>query len=158
MSEETTTETTTVRLAAAADLEAIMRLHEADALGGTGDAWSAETEPTYRAAFARLSETPGHALYVAEQGGAVVGTFILSLLPGLTGHGALRAELRSVQVAPSQRSQGIGRRMVAEAERLAREAGAAVLELTSNLRRVDAHRFYEREGFSRSHAGFKKRL
>ena len=48
--------------------------------------------------------------------------------------------------------------MVAEAERLAREAGAAVLELTSNLRRVDAHRFYEREGFARSHAGFKKRL
>lgn len=147
-----------VRLAQAKDLEAIIRLYEADGLGGYGDAWSPATEPTYRAAFARLSQTPGHALYVAEREGVIVGTFILSLLPGLTRQGELHAELRSVQVAPTQRSQGVGRLMVAEAERLAREAGAAVLELTSNLRRVDAHRFYEREGFARSHAGFKKRL
>ena len=40
----------------------------------------------------------------------------------------------------------------------ARRAGAAAMELTSNKKRLDAHRFYERLGFSRSHDGFKKIL
>jgi hypothetical protein len=48
--------------------------------------------------------------------------------------------------------------MVAFAEERARGMGAASLELTSNKRRVDAHRFYERLGYARSHEGFKKRL
>jgi hypothetical protein len=48
--------------------------------------------------------------------------------------------------------------MVAEAERLARAAGASLQELTSNLKRVDVHRFDERRGYARSHAGFKTLL
>jgi hypothetical protein len=30
-----------------------------------------------------------------------------------------------------------------------------MVQLTSNKKRTDAHRFYERLGFSRSHEGFK---
>ena len=37
----------------------------------------------------------------------------------------------------------------------ARARGAALVQLTSDLRREDAHRFYERLGFTASHAGFK---
>ena len=48
--------------------------------------------------------------------------------------------------------------MVAFAEERARALGAATLELTSNKRRTDAHRFYERLGYARSHEGFKKVL
>lgn len=151
-------EAVTVRPARAEDLEAVVALHAADAVGAHGDAWTAESAPRYRAAFADLEAHPDHALFVAEHDGRVVGTFLLSFLPGLTGRGLLHAQLRAVQVRSDLRSLGIGARMVAFAEREARARGAGVIELTSNLARTDAHRFYEREGYVRSHAGFKKPL
>lgn len=147
-----------IRLATAEDLPAVVGLHAADAAGAHGDAWTPDAAPDYRAAFAAIAAHPDHALYVAEHGGAVVGTFLLSVLPGLTGRGLLHAQLRAVQVRADLRSLGIGARMVAFAEREARARGAGVMELMSNLARVDAHRFYAREGYARSHAGFKKRL
>jgi GNAT superfamily N-acetyltransferase len=63
-----------------------------------------------------------------------------------------------VKVSAALRSQGIGARMMAFAEEAARAGGARTMELTSNKRRGDAHRFYERLGFSKSHEGFKKSL
>ena len=42
--------------------------------------------------------------------------------------------------------------------RLARETGMRLVQLTSNAVRTDAHRFYERLGFSPSHIGFKMKL
>lgn len=147
-----------LRPALVEDLPAVIALHEADAVGGHGDAWTDETRADYQAAFARLQSMPGHTLYVAEAGGHMVGTFLLSILPGITEQGMTLAVVRSVQVAASERSRGIGSRMMELAEDLAREAGAGRIELSSNLRRVDAHRFYERIGYVRSHAGFKKKL
>ena len=147
-----------LRPALVEDLAAVIALHEADAMGGHADAWTDETRADYQAAFARLQSMPGHTLYVAESGGQLVGTFLLSILPGITERGMTLAVVRSVQVAASERSRGIGARMMDLAEDLAREAGAGRIELSSNLKRLDAHRFYERIGYVRSHAGFKKKL
>jgi hypothetical protein len=47
---------------------------------------------------------------------------------------------------------------MARAEIEARRRGAHLIELTSNKVRGNAHRFYERLGFARSHEGFKKKL
>ena len=151
-------DTVVIRRAVESDLPAIIGLHAADGIGGHGDAWREDTASRYREAFAALAGHPDHRVYVAEQGSRVVGTFILSRLLGLTGQGQTHAELRSVQVDHSLRSQGIGAQMVAFAEQEARLWGAANLQLTSNLKRFDAHRFYEKLGFAKSHAGFKKGL
>ena len=148
----------TIRLAHRDDLPAIVGLHTADGLGGHGDVWHVETQPFYEAAFTEIAAHPDHHLYVAEAEGAIVGTFMLSRLPGLTGRGRPHVELRSVQVDQRKRSMGIGALMVAYAEQEAQRMGAVALELTSNLKRVDAHRFYERLGFAKSHAGFKKKF
>jgi GNAT superfamily N-acetyltransferase len=40
----------------------------------------------------------------------------------------------------------------------ARERGCAIVQLTSNKERLDAHRFYGRLGFKATHEGFKLRL
>ena len=147
-----------IREAQAEDLEAIIRLHEEDSLGSHGDAWLPETKPAYEAAFVAIAASPDNTLYVAENEGRVVGTFQLTLIPNLTGRGATRVKVESVKVSAALRSQGIGARMMAFAEEAARAGGARTMELTSNKRRTDAHRFYERLGFSKSHEGFKKSL
>ncbi|HZH10480.1 MAG TPA: GNAT family N-acetyltransferase [Microvirga sp.] len=140
------------------DLEAIIRLHEEDELGSHGDVWSPETRPAYEAAFDTIVRSPENLLFVAVDGDEVVGTFQLTFIPNLTGRGALRVKVESVKVKAARRSSGIGGRMMAHAEEVARTRGAAAMELTSNKTRKDAHRFYERLGFSRSHEGFKKKL
>jgi GNAT superfamily N-acetyltransferase len=147
-----------VREARLEDLEAIVRLHEEDSLGAHGDAWSAQTKPAYEAAFAAIRSSPDNHLFVAVDGSVVVGTFQLTFIPNLTGRGALRVKVESVKVSAALRSQGIGARMMEQAEELARQRGARLLELTSNAKRLDAHRFYERIGYEQSHKGFKKAL
>ena len=146
-----------IREATDDDLEAVVGLHATDDVG-YGDGWNTASEPAYRAAFAAIAASSETRLYVATEGARVVGSFILTFMPGLTGLGMRHAVLRSVQVAQGRRSRGIGAAMVAEAERLALVGGAGMLELTSNLRREAAHRFYRRLGYAQSHAGFKKML
>jgi GNAT superfamily N-acetyltransferase len=146
------------REAGEADLEAVVGLHALDLIGAHGDAWTPEHRPAYERAFATIASHPDHTLFVGEIEGRVVATFLLSLLPGLTSHGATHAELRSVQVHPDMRSRGLGAALVAFAETEARRRGASKMTLVSSLRRVDAHRFYQRLGFARSHAGFSKSL
>lgn len=147
-----------IREALPDDLEAVIRLHEEDALGGHGDAWTAENQPAYEAAFEAIRRSPDNRLFVALDGDEIVGTFQLTFIPNLTGRGALRVKVESVKVKAARRSGGIGARMIAFMEDHARANGAAMLELTSNKTRKDAHRFYERLGFARSHEGFKKKL
>lgn len=111
--------------------------------------------PAYRDAFAQIEASPHNALFVAEQAGAVIGTFQVTLIPGLVARGRLRAKFESVHVAPERRGRGIGAIMIAHALAFAREKGAGMAELTSNKSRTDAHRFYVRLGFEQSHEGFK---
>jgi GNAT superfamily N-acetyltransferase len=148
----------TIREAEPRDLEAIVRLHAADALGGHGDAWSEETRPAYEAALAAIGESPDSALFVAFDAEEVVGVFQVVLLHSIAGRGRPRAKVEGVQVRADQRSRGVGALMMARAEQWARERGATFVELGSNKKRTDAHRFYERLGYARSHEGFKKIL
>jgi GNAT superfamily N-acetyltransferase len=144
-----------VRSAEAADLESIIRVYMGDADIGHGDSWTPERVPAYQRAFARIMESPDNLLFVATLDGAVIGTFQVTILPGLVGGGRLRAKFESVHVLPDHRGHGIGAKMIAHAIEVAKSRGAAIVELSSNKKRLAAHRFYERLGFARSHEGFK---
>ncbi len=95
---------------------------------------------------------------VAELDGVVVGTFQFHLLPSLANRALPTAEVEGVHVAEARRSHGIGEAMMAWAVEEARRLGCKRLQLTSNKVRVDAHRFYERLGFVKSHEGMKLAL
>ena len=59
---------------------------------------------------------------------------------------------------PGGRSKGVGKALIAELERRARESGCSILDLDSGVHRFDAHRFYHREGLTISAHHFTKRL
>jgi len=66
--------------------------------------------------------------------------------------------ITSLVVDAAARGQGIGRALVAAAEAELTRAGCGLLEVTSNLRRVDAHAFYEHLGYERTSYRFFKNL
>jgi GNAT superfamily N-acetyltransferase len=57
-----------------------------------------------------------------------------------------RVWIEDLAVHPAQRSLGIGKQLLEEARRWAKDRGATHLELDSAQARTDAHRFYMREG------------
>jgi GNAT superfamily N-acetyltransferase len=151
----------TFRDATIGDIATIVELSHA------GDARGPNTPPLdpaslddlrYRAAFAEISADSNHRLVVAERGGAVVGTIQISFIPGMPNFGMRRGMLENVHIRADQRGTGLGSQMVQWAIERCREAGCGVVQLTSNKVRVDAHRFYERLGFAKTHEGFKLKL
>ena len=152
-------ETVILRPARRADVPALIELIAADQLGATRDGVRDQADlDAYEAAFEAISEDPAHLLLVAEKAGAVVGTMQLSFLPGLARRGALRAQIEAVRVSASARGSGLGAAMMTWAIGESRRRGCALVQLTSDKSRTDAHRFYQRLGFVASHEGMKLSL
>jgi ribosomal protein S18 acetylase RimI-like enzyme len=82
---------------------------------------------------------------VARSGGTVTGTLTLVMFPLPTG---LRAWIEDVVVDEAARGQGTGEALTHEALRIARDAGARTVDLTSRPAREAAGRLYERLGFT----------
>ena len=147
-----------VRPAERRDIAAIAALFADDALGGHGDTTDESARPYYEAAFGRIAASPNDTLYVAEWKGQVAGTFQTTLITTMSGRGASSLTVSAVQTRADLRGRRIGEQMMRFAIEEARARGARLVQLMSNGKRVDAHRFYERLGFARSHAGFKMKL
>ena len=146
----------TLRTAVSDDVQAIVELIAADQLGTTRDGVrDAADLAAYEAGFSAIDADPAHILVVAESGGDIVGTMQLSFLPGMARRGALRAQIEAVRVAKSMRGGGLGASMITWAIDEARRRGCALVQLTTDKSRADAHRFYERLGFVASHEGMK---
>jgi GNAT superfamily N-acetyltransferase len=76
----------------------------------------------------------------------------------LSSQGVSRGLLEDVRVDASRRSRGVGEQLVRWAIEEARAKGCRLVELLTHHTRVDAQRFYERLGFSRSHVGMTIRF
>jgi GNAT superfamily N-acetyltransferase len=147
-----------IRKAERGDLPAIIALFANDPIGGHGDTTDPEAFDDYLAAFEKIEASAHQALYIACLGGEVVGTFQTTISISLPGRGSSSLIIESVQTREDMRGIGIGSHMVRHAIAKAREKGATKIRLTSNAARIDAHRFYERLGFERSHFGFKMQV
>jgi GNAT superfamily N-acetyltransferase len=148
--------TVTLRRAVPGDLPEIVALLAADQLGVTREV--ADDLAPYLSAFEAITADPAHLLVVAVDAGRVIGTMQLSFIPGLARRGAWRAQIEAVRVHEDVRSRGVGARMIGWAIDESRRRGCALVQLTTDKRRTDAHRFYERLGFVASHEGMKLAL
>ena len=140
------------------DLSTIVRMLADDPLGQKRHRVEDPLPKDYYAAFDAIAASPSNALYVAEVDGEIVGTLQLTFIPGLDYLGAERMMIEAVRVARHRRNAGLGKAILTEAIAIARRRGCQRVELTSSASRKDAHRFYERLGFTASHVGMKLML
>lgn len=150
-----------VRSAVDSDLDALMALLSDDPISAArGDVAAPEDRPQYAAALRSITDDPANALLVAEdEHGQLVGTLQLTRIPGLARRGSTRLLVEAVRVSSALRSGGIGSALMRWVTDVAApELGTPLVQLTSDAARTDAHRFYERLGFTGSHVGFKYRV
>ena len=112
-----------------------------------------------RVRFKHIEETPDHYTLVAEYDGKVVGMigFHTGVLYNSDG---IYARILAFVVDSNYRNKGIGRRLLSEAERQAKNLGADGIGLNSGNRaeRENAHQFYKKMGYRAKSTGFVKHL
>jgi ribosomal protein S18 acetylase RimI-like enzyme len=105
---------------------------------------SSSAPPADRAVLDRVAGSAATTLLIARSDGKIAGTLSLVMFPIPTG---VRAWIEDVIVDEAARGQGIGQVLTAEALRIAEDAGARTVDLTSRPSREAAGRLYERAGF-----------
>ncbi|MET8268858.1 N-acetyltransferase family protein [Streptomyces sp. NPDC005134] len=145
-----------LRTATRADLPAVLALLADE--NRVVDPASVVVDEAYEKAFADIESDPRNEMLVLVDGDTVLGCLQATYIPGLGKRGEERALIEAVRIRVDRRGDGLGRELMKQAVDRARLRGCALVQLTSNKRRADAHRFYESLGFDRSHEGFRLTL
>ncbi len=90
---------------------------------------------------------PDEALFVYEASGEVLAFISIHFIPQLALEGDF-ARISYFAVDETARSKGIGKEMEAYCVALAQERNCDRIELHSHSRRTEAHRFYNRQGYT----------
>ncbi|MFD0135478.1 GNAT family N-acetyltransferase [Streptomyces sp. NPDC059687] len=138
------------------DVSAIVAMLADDPLGARRE--SPDDLTPYLNALERVNGDPNQHLMVAVRDGRIVGTLQLSIIPGLSRRGATRSIVEAVRIHADERGSGLGTQLLQWAIDESRRQDCQLVQLTSDVSRTDAHRFYERLGFESSHMGFKLAL
>ena len=93
---------------------------------------------------------------VAEHEGALLGFVALHALPRFE-HDDRILRIMALVVDAGARERGLGRRLMAEAERVAAELDAAFIEVTAGHHRPDARRLYESLGYDATIAAYLRK-
>lgn len=111
------------------------------------------------ARLARVAADPEHLVLVAEDANGRVGGWVHVFMNKLL-ESDVRAEIGGLVADPALRRRGIGRNLMAHAEARARERRLPMVSLQSNIRRTEAHQFYERLGYTvaKTQLNFRKEL
>ncbi len=101
--------------------------------------------------------TPAYKTLVAEVDGEVRGMIGTLFQPGYE-QNDLGGRICALVVSRRTRRRGIGRALIAAAEKDFAEKGVKRIALTTRLARTEAHRFYETLGYERNGWRFVKEL
>lgn len=148
----------TFREATIHDLDSIVKMLADDELGKEREHYSVPLSDAYKKSFQAISNDPNNELIVACIKDEVVGVQQITFIPYLTHQGGLRATVEDVRVASSARGRGIGTLLIKQAIERAKERGCHLIQLTTDKKRKDALRFYERLGFIATHEGLKQHI
>ncbi len=142
---------TTVREARRDDIPQVLALYGHTGMGSqtgfsvaNGERW-----------LDQLARYPDYRLYVALNGPHVVGTYALLIMDNISHGGQPSGVVESVAVHPDWQRRGVGREMMAHAMARCRSKGCYKITLSSNLRRHEAHAFYDSLGFERHGYSFR---
>ena len=116
------------------------------------------SEDAQVALWQEVAANPAITVWLVEEAGIPLGSYTLVIIPGLCHGGAAGSLVESVVVVPEARNRGIGELMMRHAVATATAAGCYKLALSSNQRRLDAHRFYRRLGFNAHGISFRLEL
>lgn len=105
---------------------------------------SSTAKPLDHQAVQRMVTCDANTVLIARTAEMIVGTLTLVMLPLPSG---VRARVEDVVVDGAARGKGVAGLLTEEALRIAREAGARTVDLTSRPDRAAANRLYERLGF-----------
>jgi ribosomal protein S18 acetylase RimI-like enzyme len=130
-----------IRRATAADAAEVARLFTV-----LGHPTTAEEAAARWAGF----EAQGNSAFVAEREDGTLGGVITTHRTMVLHRPKPVGRITGLVVDEALRGRGVGRALVEAAELDLRGAGCGLLEVTSNLRRADAHAFYERLGYERT--------
>jgi GNAT superfamily N-acetyltransferase len=137
----------TIRLATADDAEAIAALF---------------TDEGYPAGPSDIVErltrfaSPHSQVLVAEHDGAILGFIAIHAMPRFE-HDDRIVRILALVVDAGARERGVGRALMAQAERIATELGAAFIEITAGHHRPEARHLYESTGYDGSVAAYLRK-
>lgn len=141
------------------DLPEIIKLLANDKLGKQREDFSVPLPEEYLKAFDKIRADQNQELIVlVDEGNEIVGTLQLSFLQYLTYKGGIRAQIEAVRVKEERRGEGLGEKMITWAIERSRTRGAHMVQLTTDKKRPEALKFYEKMGFISTHEGMKLHL
>lgn len=137
------------------DVYSIVRLLADDELGSQRERFEEPLPAAYIEAFNEIELQGGNQIILAVENEKVIGCLQLTIIPGLARQGMKRAQIEAVRVDRDYRGKRIGEKLFEKAISIAKSKECGMVQLTTDKQRGDAHRFYERLGFSASHEGMK---
>jgi ribosomal protein S18 acetylase RimI-like enzyme len=146
------------RIATEKDLDSIVAMLADDVLGSKRERYVNPLPHSYIKAFEAIKIDPNNELIVAYVDNEVVGVLQITFTPYITHQGGWRATIEGVRTSTSVRGNGVGSKLIKWAIRRAEERECHLVQLTTDKKRPDALRFYERLGFKATHEGLKLKL
>jgi ribosomal protein S18 acetylase RimI-like enzyme len=140
-----------IREATGEDVPAILSLYREAGIDDENNFTVAEASSH----LAALKQYPSFRVFVACADQVVVGTYELLIMDNMAKRGRRAGIVEDVAVHPQYQGRGVGRAMMQHALEQCRQADCYKLSLSSNLKREDAHRFYDSLGFKRHGYSFQ---
>lgn len=138
------------------DVPYIVEMLANDKLGKQREDYIDPLPDKYYEAFHNITKDENQELIIIEDDeNSIIGTLQLSFIQYLTYQGGIRAQIEAVRIREDHRGKGIGEKLFKWAINRSKERGAHLLQLTTDKKRLEALKFYEKLGFIASHEGMK---